>query len=392
MADFGKLLGVPCTISVNRYFDNPYNLFTFSGVSVGACFGGERSTLNVRTASDMDDPVSRGLNACATCSLNFETVTNSLTAVSNFVPYAGTGMFLFQGMVRLFKNLQDPHNIPRTYKSNPNHVLNTYRKYGKIPKKCVRRLRKGKQCLGSLKENFVAKVVNEKVKGSIKGIYKFKPLAAKVAVNGCDEKLKVYLKTGGNSVVDVPSHCQHLLKGKDVDLNFETPSRPTSYEVVERERIARERRERESRERARVERERVERDRLERERRERERLETAAMARYNTPVVGNLYDRNCYIQTRRGKGTLSIYNWSVKGIKEVGKRNANWFVQNPKGQDLALYRSRRGGSKIMFKNVKLKLGRKFRDSIDIYSKDNRLKEISIKDCWGYDRYKSKLKR
>ena len=173
------------------------------------------STINVRTASDIDPAVNRGMNFCASCTINFQTVTNSLTAISNFVPYAGSGLFLFHGLVRLYESLMDPHNIPRRWKSNPNYVLDTYRRFGNIPKRCVRKLRKGKQCLKSRKEEKINNLVKTKLNTSIIGIKSSRVgRKAKIKVHGCDKYIDAWVGVGSRGDLTLPSSCLGLLKPK----------------------------------------------------------------------------------------------------------------------------------------------------------------------------------
>jgi len=252
MADFGPLLGVPCRISISRHFENPYDYISFAGITVGGCYNRDNATLNVSSASDIGDPNGHRMNACASCTLNFETVASSLTAISNFVPYVGTGLFLFEGLVRLYNGLQDPHNIPRKWKSNPNYVLDTYRRFGKIPKKCVRKLRKGKQCLKNKKEEKIISLLRKKLKRvSITQIEgrKVGPRAS-VWVNGCLKPIKVKLRSFGNGNIMLPDECKYLSKSYVMPVTaVELPGARAYKEIVNREskeRLAWERRESEA--------------------------------------------------------------------------------------------------------------------------------------------------
>jgi len=301
-ADLGPLIGVPCKISVSRHFDNPYNHVAFAGVTVGGCYNRDNGNLNVYSASDIEDPIATRINACASCTLNFQTVTSSLTAISNFVPYAGTALHLLDGLVRLYNGLQDPHNIPRKLKSNPNYVLDTYRKFGEVPKRCVRRLRKGKQCLKDWKEEKILKDMRSQLKHvSIKSFSRRTASPnASVMIHGCEKPIKVKLRLVKESELTVPAECNYLRKTSEIapyenenlipevsgpnvveaeKLAREIAARERAErEALERERLLRERAERiarEEAERARLAREEAERARLERE--EAERLERARL-------------------------------------------------------------------------------------------------------------------
>lgn len=218
LLDFGPLLGIPCTISVSRHLDsNPYQYLSFAGVSVGACVGRRTSEVNVYTASDIGEETTRGANFCASCSLNFQSVTNSLTAISNFSPYAGPGLFMLKGLVDLINNLRDPDNIPRNWKANPNFVMDTYRRFGEIPKKCEKPLRKGRRCFKTKQEEKVNDLVKRVLKTNVVA-FKAKTRVSsrvKIKVAGCDKWIKGRLRIGrGNGNLEMPSECAHLVRGE----------------------------------------------------------------------------------------------------------------------------------------------------------------------------------
>ncbi|EQC50229.1 hypothetical protein M899_0340 [Bacteriovorax sp. BSW11_IV] len=142
-ADFGPLLGVPCKISIANTANNPYENFRFVGISAGTCSSKEEHTTIANSGSDVSDLPVEDRSACAGCQINFEGVATSLTHVAQNV---GPIYFLVRGFVRLYKALKDPHNIPRDWEAVPSDIYDTYKKYGYIPERCVKKFRKGRAC------------------------------------------------------------------------------------------------------------------------------------------------------------------------------------------------------------------------------------------------------
>ncbi|PIK16103.1 hypothetical protein [Halobacteriovorax sp. JY17] len=212
-ADFGPLLGVPCMVSISGRANSPYDNYRFGGVSVGACNENEDNNLNVRTASDMDDNATRGHSECISCRLNFESVASSLTHLSSEV---GPTFFLFRAVFRLYKGLKDPHNIPRSWDANPNYVSETYRRFGEIPKSCVRSLIKGDRCLKDSCEESIAEKLTEELYGSIVSIKTLNGSRAQVKMSSCDKPITIrtYSNSDTNSCrvgkYTVPSSCSSM--------------------------------------------------------------------------------------------------------------------------------------------------------------------------------------
>ncbi|OUR99949.1 hypothetical protein A9Q84_02655 [Halobacteriovorax marinus] len=215
VADFGPLLGVPCAVSLSRTNFNPYDSYRFAGISVGACHSNEDNNLNVRTASDIDPNASTTHSECIACKLNFETVTNSLVHLSTDV---GPTFFLFRAVFRLYKGLKDPHNIPRSWEANPNFISETYRRFGEIPKRCVRSLRKGKRCLANSCETNVAEAITDKLKGVIEKMYAPKNGTATVKLSTCNKEIKLRTNSRNNTngcrigKIKVPVSCSSIIK------------------------------------------------------------------------------------------------------------------------------------------------------------------------------------
>lgn len=142
-ADFGPLLGVPCKISIANTANNPYENFRFVGISAGTCSSKEEHTTVANSGSDISDLPVDDRSACAGCQIDFEGVATSLTHVAQNV---GPIYFLVRGFVRMYKALKDPHNIPRDWVAIPEDIYGTYKSYGYIPERCVKKFRKGREC------------------------------------------------------------------------------------------------------------------------------------------------------------------------------------------------------------------------------------------------------
>lgn len=187
-ADFGPLLGVPCSVSLNAKSFEMYDLYRFVGINVGACNSEENYDLTVFSGSEMSDNKEKGHSECLSCQLNFEGIATTALHISEKI---GPPFFLFRGIVRLFRALKDPHNIPRSWEINPRYLLETYRKFnGKIPKNCVSSLIKGERCLSPC-ENKVAKKVSENIPGTITKIVKRSRWRYKVWTSKCQTPINV---------------------------------------------------------------------------------------------------------------------------------------------------------------------------------------------------------
>ncbi|MFI5391766.1 MAG: hypothetical protein ACHQYQ_10425, partial [Bacteriovoracales bacterium] len=215
LADLGPLVGVPCKVSITRDFENPFNQLNFAGITVGACSLRDNSALDVYTASDIADPRGTKLNACASCSLNFESVIHSATAIGNIAPYAGPALFFLDGMVRLVKGIKDSPDVPKRWKAKPNFVMDTYRRFGEIPKGCNLKLRNGKQCLKNRKEEKIQSIVRANLKTTNVVSMKYRTLSpkAEVMVAECSEPINILLRVRGGSI-SLPESCKHLSKSQ----------------------------------------------------------------------------------------------------------------------------------------------------------------------------------
>lgn len=403
LADFGSLLGVPCTVSISKYIDNPYQLYTFAGVSVGACYNRSHSTLNVYSASEIMDPVNRSVNVCASCTLNFETVVNSATAIGNFAPYVGPVLYFFKGIVQLYKALKDPNNIPRDWASNPNYVLDTYRRFGNIPKRCVFDLRHGKPCLENRKEEHINAVVKRVLKTNIKSIKGMNiGRTAEIKVFGCDKPIGVRLKMGfGNGDLDVPAECANLVRGEvEEDKSMEFLKNLPEYDLSESETPVLDTINDASMIKAEFPEDSTPEVTVSIREPEAKNFESepeavAEVAPSVAPLileepimVEKLTNKNCSLsESKYGGYFLFIWNMSIKNIKDVGAKKANWFLKTFEGKTFA-FKDYKGQDKVFLNNLSFYL-KENTDSIELRSMNPKLDSIKINlnNCKGFESYK-----
>lgn len=186
--EFGPLLGAPCAVSISKDRSNVQDLYHFVGVSVGLCSNSENSQIDVYSAGDIrvNEPDKGG--ACFSCRLNFESISNSL---SFFDVTLGPAFYMVRAFVRLFKSYKDPHNISRSYNVDFDKLIETHRRYGIIPEKCVKKLRKGKSCTPNSKERALLRYLGDRFNNKIKS---FEPKRNSYLVNfeGCLKPIEIH--------------------------------------------------------------------------------------------------------------------------------------------------------------------------------------------------------
>lgn len=188
--DLGALVGAPCTISVSNAGANAIsNQYFFAGLTFQGCVGQQTSTMRVYNASDIDHSPKLSLTGCVSCSLNFVDTLGAIGSLSQ-VPYARTAFYLLRGVFRFFKAMRDPVNVPRSWEVDLNNVMETYRRYGEIPKRCVRKLRRGGYCQDNRCDHAIVSAVKTHYKASVNRIDR-KGSRALVSVNQCSRPLKL---------------------------------------------------------------------------------------------------------------------------------------------------------------------------------------------------------
>ncbi|MBY0413980.1 MAG: hypothetical protein K2Q18_07435 [Bdellovibrionales bacterium] len=144
--DLGSLTGVPCAIAVSKSKDiDPSKVLGFRGVTIRRCAANEKNTINVETSNEIGQNVNNFNNTCLQCSLDFEHVSS---AVANVIPFGKTAFFMARAVIRLYKGMKDPVNVPRSWSVNPYLVKAAFDSNGgRIPNDCVQKLIDGKACM-----------------------------------------------------------------------------------------------------------------------------------------------------------------------------------------------------------------------------------------------------
>lgn len=159
--DLGAVSDLPCSISVTKSKElDPSNLLGFRGVSIRACKGDEKNVVNVEVNNEMGDSVEKFKSGCLQCSLDFEHVS---AALSHAIPYGRTAFFMARAVIRLYKGMKDPINVPRSWQVNPYLTKISYDSNGgKIPNNCVKKLISGKSCMKNSCEDTIVNAFKSK--------------------------------------------------------------------------------------------------------------------------------------------------------------------------------------------------------------------------------------
>lgn len=153
--DLGAMSNVPCSISVTKSKAmDPSKLLGFRGVTIRACKDNEKNAVNVDVTNEIGESINKYKSGCLQCSLDFEHVTGAL---SNAIPFGRTAFFMARAIIRLYKGMKDPVNVPRSWQVNPYLAKVSFDSNGgKIPNDCVKKLTSGKSCMkNSCEDNIV---------------------------------------------------------------------------------------------------------------------------------------------------------------------------------------------------------------------------------------------
>jgi hypothetical protein len=142
ISDLGPLLGIPCSLSISGHRVNPFEYYTFNGISFSGCLENSRNDTSVGEGDILSSSSTR--NACAACAINLKTLASSASVIN---PALRVSAFLVKAFLRLSSNLKDPHDLPKSWRVSAHKVLLSYRYHGEIDKKCARLLLKGRSCL-----------------------------------------------------------------------------------------------------------------------------------------------------------------------------------------------------------------------------------------------------
>ncbi len=202
--------GIPCSVSISKSDQNPFQYYMFNGISVGACKEKQRSQVEYISAGNSTEDGSQR-TSCVSCAINLQTVSGVLSSIN---PVIRPIFLLLKGVVRLVENIRDPYDIPRSWEADVNKVMMAYGKDGSLSKSCVRSLRKNKHCLDTC-EVKIFESIQDQFKGVIESI-QIGSRQAKVKISTCSQSLftQSFSKRSckRDSKIDIkfqiPGHCQ----------------------------------------------------------------------------------------------------------------------------------------------------------------------------------------
>jgi hypothetical protein len=145
IVDFGPLLGAPCAVAVSGDTRiRPPSYLAFEGITLQSCRDNQRINVTAESPEDVQNAV-RQLSGCFTCTIS---LASTATSVGLLNPYVRPFFYVIRGVVKLVSNLRSPEDIPRSWTVNPNAVARTLKlNGGEIPKRCVRKLSRGEECI-----------------------------------------------------------------------------------------------------------------------------------------------------------------------------------------------------------------------------------------------------
>lgn len=209
ISDFGPLLGTPCAVAVsNSTQPRPAHYLALEGITLQACKGGETNTMNVFSPEDIDNRNATG-TGCFTCTISLTSVASS---ASKFSPGIRPFVFLVRGVVRLYQNLRDPNDIPRSWEIQPNTVYRSWRRNGTVYNSCTKRLLKGKDCLPGLCETKLTKAFEENYKKYVTDLAIYPGGNAEISVRGENKTYGVKVPHVGCSLKDYKKDDFFVLK------------------------------------------------------------------------------------------------------------------------------------------------------------------------------------
>ena len=185
--DFGPLFGVPCSISISGPRLRQNSLYRYTGVTVGACHQSQKQDFNVYAASDIETEKPKKSNFCFDCQLNFE---SAASLVYGFGPVT-SALYIVRAFVRLFKGLNDPDDVPRSWNLNLKHLLETYTKFGEVPQKCVGKLSQGKRCMLDPCEENILNQLDDYSVGLVSDIKMVNQRKYELSFSRCNKKVTV---------------------------------------------------------------------------------------------------------------------------------------------------------------------------------------------------------
>jgi hypothetical protein len=150
-ADFGPLIGVPCSLTITNQPKTPdINPYFFAGISLNYCDSKSEMTNRAYDAQNVQPDPQKNRGFCGACTLSFV----STESTANF--YSGSpiapvkfGIHLFRTISNFISTRKDSVNIPKQMTVEPRYAAHVLQTFGSIPESCVQQLGKGLSCYGN---------------------------------------------------------------------------------------------------------------------------------------------------------------------------------------------------------------------------------------------------
>lgn len=194
IGDLGTLTGIPCAVSISGTKLNPYEYYTFNGISVSSCIG--RTTTNTVAGSGGETNSSTSYRqACFTCALNLQSAANAASLVA---PPLRAGFFVIKGLVRLVKEMSDPHDMAKSWSLDPQMVALAYRRDGEITKSCASKLLRGESCFEACEEDALRALTGKYFASPVSTDFNCERERGVVKVRECADPIKVRIRESGD--------------------------------------------------------------------------------------------------------------------------------------------------------------------------------------------------
>ncbi len=147
--DLGPWSGIPCSAVYTPTSNRPIvgGYYSVAGVRLEACVGSNQNRLIVRGSATSATNLNRTNSGCFICFLNPYSVANgvaSIASIGNPALKVAIGA-VFSG-ISFAKKMGNKVDIPKRFDVDLDQLEETYERFRFIPKRCVRRLSKGRSC------------------------------------------------------------------------------------------------------------------------------------------------------------------------------------------------------------------------------------------------------
>lgn len=150
VADFGPLLGAPCSVAIAPTPMLGVRYYAFSGISINYCDSKQSTVAESKRPNEIHVPPSATRSFCGGCALNFVSVSSSASGILESTPLKGF-IYLFRTLYNFTVGMRDTVNIPIETKINLNYLKDTYIENDfRIPEYCLKPLGQGLRCFQSV--------------------------------------------------------------------------------------------------------------------------------------------------------------------------------------------------------------------------------------------------